>query len=271
MSGGRSSVITFVLLGVLVLLGGCAVVGGSPTPQLGLPTGPDAEWDLVVIGDSSLWGLTKAFSAQIEADVGVKVVAHDSTVGGLSAGRVLQALETGESDSARLAALADVLKDAEVVVMFTNPEDSMDPEELADLEGCFHYKVAGPCRPESFERYTADLTAIWAKILELRDGQPTILRATDIYNPLVSPWKKFGDFAGCTECWENMSNAARLASEAHNIPFLSRYDAFNGADHEQDPRESGYIALDGEHPSALMSRRTAELLSEMRYEPVALP
>jgi len=254
-----------------MLLSGCAVGGGSPTPQLGLPTGPDAEWDLVVIGDSSLWGLARAFSAQIEADTGVKVITHDSTVGGLSAGMVLEALETGESANPKLAALPDLLKDAEVVVMFVNPVDSVDPEKPLDVEGCFHFKSPGPCGPEAWERYTSDVRTIWAKILELRAGEPTVLRATDIYNPVVSPWKKFGDFDGCTECWENQSNAARLAAEAYSIPFLSRYDAFNGADHEQDPRESGYIAPDGEHPSAKMSRETAALLSQMGYDPIPLP
>jgi hypothetical protein len=251
----------------------------SPTAALSterqLPMGPETEWNLVVIGDSSLWGLANAFSAQIEADVGVKVVSHDSTVGGLSAGRVLQALETGESSNPKLAALPDLLRDAEVVVMFANPEDSMDPEKGMDLESCFHFRpVEKPdetCSLEAFEKYAADLTAIWAKILELRDGQPTVLRATDIYNPLVSPWKKWGAFGTCTECWETMNTAVRMAAEAQNIPFLSRYDAFNGADHEEDPREMGYIASDGEHPSALMCQHIAELLSEMGYEPITLP
>jgi hypothetical protein len=68
-----------------------------------------------------------------------------------------------------------------------------------------------------------------------------------------------------------MNLAVRMAAEAQNIPFLSRYDDFNGADHGEDPREKGYIRSDGEHPSALASRYTAELLSEMGYEPVTLP
>lgn len=264
-----------VVLMTSIILSGCAAPAAAPSTPYELPTGPEAEWDLVVIGDSSLWGLTRAFAAQIEADMGVRVVSHESTVGGLSAGAVLQALETGESTNPKLAALPDLLREAEVVVMFTNPGDSMDPVKLEDFERCFHYRppenLADSCNLEAFESYTADLAAIWAKILELREGQPTVLRATDIYNPVVSPWKKFGTFEACTECWETMSAAVRMAAEAQNVPFLSRYDAFNGANHEEDPREKGYIAGDGEHPSASMSRRTAELLSEMGYQPVTLP
>ena len=233
-------------------------------------------WDLVVIGDSSLWGLAETLAAQIEADVGVKVVSHDATVGGLSAGTVLAALHSEGPPSTRLEKeLASDLRQAEVVVMFANPEDSMDAEKLKDLESCISASApkspknpAESCSLEAFEGYTADLAAIWAKILELRDGQPTVLRATDLYNPLVSPWKEAGAFEACTECWGAMSQAARQAAEAYDIPFLSRYDAYNGLNHDQDPREEGYIVSDGQHPSDLMNQHTAELLSEMGYEPL---
>ncbi len=112
---------------------------------------------------------------------------------------------------------------------------------------------------------------IWAKILELRAGRATILRAIDIYNPLVRDWNENGIFESCTQCWQAMSDAARSAAEAYHIPFLSRYDAFNGADHTEDPRQKGYIVSDGEHPSELANQTAAELLSKMGYEPVPKP
>ena len=153
--------------------------------------------------------------------------------------------------------------------MFVNPVDSVDPEKPLNLDGCFISSAPSACDPASFEKWTTDLEAIWAEILELRAGQPTLLRATDIYNPLVSPWNAHGVFEACTECWENMSHAARLAAEAYGIPFLSRLDAFNGVNHDEDPRTKGYIRSDGEHPSDLGSQYTAELLSQMGYEPEA--
>ena len=69
----------------------------------------------------------------------------------------------------------------------------------------------------------------------------------------------------------DISNASRLAAEAHGIPFLSRLDAFNGPNHDEDPRKKGYIVSDGEHPSDLAGQFTAELLSTMGYEPVLEP
>jgi hypothetical protein len=180
-------------------------------------------------------------------------------------------LQSGESPNLTLQRLRDALRDAEVVVMFVNPLDSVDPEKPLDLDACFAFGAPQHCSSESFDRYIVDMQAIWAKILELRAGQPTILRATDLYNPLVKPWHENGVFEACTECWENQSQAARLAAEAYGIPFLSRLDAFNGVSHDQDPREKGYIVYDGEHPSELAGQHTAELLSEMGYEPVSWP
>jgi hypothetical protein len=251
--------ISFMVITSL-LLAGCA-------PPSELPQGPEAVWHLVVIGDSSLWGLGKAFAAQIEKDVGVKVVLEDFALPALSAGNVLQVLQTGETSNFQLRELPTVLRDAEIVVMFVNPLDSVDPEKPLNLDGCFVSSAPSSCEPASFEKWTTDLKAIWAEILELRKGQPTILRATDLYNPLVSPWNEHGVFEACTECWENMSHAARLAAEAYNVPFLSRLDAFNGVNHDEDPRAKGYIRSDGEHPSDLGCQYTAELLSQMGYEP----
>jgi hypothetical protein len=88
---------------------------------------------------------------------------------------------------------------------------------------------------------------------------------------MVSPWNENGVFEACTKCWENMSDAVRLAAEAYNIPFLSRLDAFNGLNHDEDPRIKGYIDPYGEHLSDLGAEYTAELLAHMGYEPVSPP
>lgn len=196
---------------------------------------------------------------------------HDFALPALRAGAVLDALQTGSSVNLRLEQLPATLADAEVVVMFANPRDSIDPERPLDLEACFDSMPPGLCDPESFEEWTADLKAIWGEILRLRDGQPIILRAIDIYNPLVIRWTEHGVFEACTKCWENMSDAARLAAEAYGVSFLSRLDAFNGPSHDEDPRAKGYIVSDGEHPSELAGEYTVQLLSEMGYTPFPPP
>jgi hypothetical protein len=261
---------------IILFLSGCAsspvAPAQPPTPtKLTMPTNTDAEWQLVVIGDSSLWGLGEAYASQIEKDLGVKVTVDDFALPNLSAGAVLGALQTGKSPNMQLEKLPTAVKEAEVVVMFANPFDSVDPAKPQNFDGCFSCSAPQACEPEGWEKYTADMSAIWAKIIELRAGQPTILRATDIYNPLVEQWNSCEIFAACDACWSNMSAAAQKAAQAHNIPFLSRYNAFDGQDHTQDPRGKGYIRDDGEHPTELASEFTAGLLSKMGYDPVSVP
>jgi lysophospholipase L1-like esterase len=115
------------------------------------------------------------------------------------------------------------------------------------------------------------LEAIWAKILAARSGRPTILRALDDANPFVSRWNRDQIFSTCTTYWEAVSEAARAAAEHYSIPFLSRYDAYNGKDHTIDPGLGGYIGGDGIHPSKLAQQHTADLLAQMGYEAVMPP
>jgi hypothetical protein len=237
-----------------------------PVKAPALPQGPDGEWHLVVIGDSSLWGLGEALVQQIEKDVGVKVTLYDVSLGWLSAGRVLKALEDGKDPDLKLKNLSGWLAEAEMVVMWTNPEDSFDPEYPFEIDGCFISKPPGEYSAQGLDRFSSDLAAIWARIFELRQGQPVILRAVDFYTPFVAPWQENGVFEACTECWEILSAAVRKASEMQGVPFLSRLDAFNGPAHDEDPRLKGLIREDGEHPTEAASRFTSQLLSEMGYE-----
>jgi len=227
-------------------------------------------WQLVVIGDSSLFGLAEAYGKQIENDNGVTVEIKDYAMPALRASTVLEVMQTGKSQNIRLSTLYDDLKEAEFVVMFTNPLGSNNPENPLELEGCFGCDPPGACQAEVFSQYEADLKGIWAEVIELRNGKATVLRATDIYNPLVSSWKTCDIFEACDICWLNMSNAARSAAASYQIPFLSRYDAFNGPDHLEDPGEKGFIS-DGEHTTDLAEKYTAKLLAELGYAPTIHP
>jgi hypothetical protein len=240
----------------------------DPTPTIPtLPLGQGAEWQIVVIGDSSLWGLGEALAGQIEKDLGVKVTVYDATVGVLSAGRVLNVLEGGNDNNMMLKGLASQLAEADMVVMWTNPNDSIDPNFPFEVDRCFSRQAPGEYSARGLEKFSADLQSIWTKIFELQQGQPVILRAVDFYNPLVVPWQQAGVFEACTEAWELLSAAVNQAAEAAGVPFLSRLDAFNGPAHDEDPRAKGLIVEDGVHPSPLAAELTARLLSEMGYEP----
>lgn len=254
-----------VVILIVPLLAGCgAVAPASPAP---LPTGPGAEWLVVVIGDNSMWGHGEAIASQVEKDLGVQVSVAEFALPSMRAGLLREVFETGKSSNARLEELPDIVRQAEVVVMFANPLNDSNPSLAKGIESCFLATQPKDCSQENFTGYLEDLQAIWAKIIELRKGNETILVATDFYNPMVSSWNDAGIFADCTACWVNMSGAARQAAEAFHIPFISRYDAFNGPDLSVNINEMGYIQEDGEHPAPRMGEEFAKMLAEFGYLP----
>jgi len=259
--------IPFLITSILLFIG-CQP--SSPT-LADLPQGEGAEWHLVVIGESSSWGLGKAFAERIEKDLGVKVILEDFAIADLRVSAVLEALQTGKSSNDRLEQLADALKQADVVVMSGSPFGSIPPDARKSIERCFSGLEPASCNSQDFEQYTANLETIWKIMFELREGKPTVLRGIDSASPFIGMWNKYQIYDACTKCWEAYSAASRQAAETFNIPFLSRYDAFNGLGHDEDLGQKGYLLNDGVHPNDLACQLTTELLSKMGYEPVPLP
>ena len=236
-------------------------------------TPADQAWHLLILGDSSLHNAAEIYPPIIERDLGVKVVVDDYSLGGLAMNEVLQVLKTGKSSRLELLSLSDAIRQAEMVVMFIgNPAGSLIPENQFNQNGCL-FDLAPPenCDPSSLEQYTADLKWIWGEIFRLRNSRPIILRTMDLYTPLINEYKEKGLLSTCTECLENYSNAIRLAAEAYHIPFIHRYDIYNGLNHDEDAVAKGYILEDGEHPSDLGAQLIAEKLSTLGYEPVPPP
>lgn len=124
------------------------------------------------------------------------------------------------------------------------------------------------CTLQKYEPYIENLKAIYKEILALRAGKETIIRAVDFYNPLISVHGELGMETECTQCLETFNSAVRQAAEAFNIPLVSVFEALNGAQHNEDPREKGYIGPDGIHTSDEGRQLIADLLSEAGYEPV---
>jgi len=230
------------------------------------------EWDLVWISDSSGWDVAQVYAAMIEEDTGVSVVVHDNWIGGLPAARVLHALNGEPSPSFTLERLADELAEAEVIVFYANPTESPDASHPSDWM-CVNVtgeNYVDRCEMETFNQYIQDLEAIYARIFELRAGQPTIVRAYDAYNPLISKFKEQGVYEECKACWGNYNAAIHLAAASYNIPVAGVSLAWNGPDWQQDPVAIGYTK-DGEHPNEEGARVIAEALRALGYEPVRQP
>jgi lysophospholipase L1-like esterase len=259
-----------VLLLVGTLLTGCTTSSRS-TPII-LPSEASeeelTEWDLVLFSDSSGWGVADRYAAYIEEDLDVTVQVHDLAASGLSAGSVLAALRGERSPYPSSVDVAGLVREAEVVVVYGNPLESNSEAHRGDWN-CVSRTApyARDCAAKTFDAYRADLGAIYEEILNLRGDQPVLIRAFDAYNPLYSVYRQQGVYDECLGCWENYSQAIHQAAIAHNVPVARVFDAFNGPDHDEDPRDKGYIRDDGIRTTAAGRRVIADLLREAGYEP----
>ena len=53
----------------------------------------------------------------------------------------------------------------------------------------------------------------------------------------------------------------------HKVGVADVFSAFNGPDHQEDPRDKGYIGRDGEHTNNLGKEVIAQTLRDLGYEP----
>ena len=265
----------------LVILTACKP--SKPFPDL-------KEWDLLIISDSMNWGVGQYYAKLIEADMNVKVNLHDCWVGTLSIGRTLNTLQSGESiqsyvaDQSCLRPWADLVNEAEVMVLFGNPIDSYPPDGswnipedpnscvMGGYEGWYLYpgfetykdNMLKACAPETFAPYKAHLGAILAEIDKIREGRPLILRMTDAYIPVHSNWLKNGVDEVCTTCFGYVSEAIRQVADEHGVPVARTLVALNGKDYRSEiPAE--YL-MDGIHPSDAGAQFIATLLQKTGYE-----
>lgn len=287
----RVYVLCAAALSLVLLLAGCAAppvpaalsasATPNPTPVPATAAPPTAtphpfagltEWDVVIISDSSLWGVGEPYAALVEQDRGVKVNLHDEWQGGLSAGTILKALRGDFEHSAKREQWPQLIRDAEVLVLFGNPTDSLGPAATGVVWGCVTPTDPGQATlpPDALAPYAADVSAIFDEIARLRAGRPLILHATGIYNPLISVWREGGYADVCVAFWESQNAAVRQAAEEHGISFVDTYTAFNGPDHAENPRAKGFIRDDGEHPSEAGARFYAELLLKSGFDATIL-
>ena len=239
-----------------------------PTPTTA-PTEELTEWDLFFISDSSGFGAGELYAEHIERDLGVTVRLHDLALGALSAGRVLRALRGEPEYNAVLQKLPTLVREAEaaVVVFCANAGDSVS--QTHPILGCVSpLPYVGDCSPQTFEQYRADLEAVYEQILTLRSDAPTIIRAHDAYHTIYSRYRESG-YDECVRCWENYNEAIHQAAAARNVPIAHVYDAFNGPNHDEDPRDKGYIGPGGEDISEAGQKVIADLLRELGYEPLS--
>ncbi len=245
------------------------------------------EWDLLIISDSSNWGVGQYYAKLIEADNDVKVNLHDCWNGNQRIVHALQTLQSGGIWSSFVAVgdkscqkpLTDLVKEAEVMVLFGNPRGSDGPvgadacvagsyankNKLPEFEA-YKSNLLTSCAPEKWATYKTNLGLVIDEIYKLRDGRPLILRMTDLYIPTHASYKANDMDEVCTVCLSSFADAIRQVAAEHGVPVADTMAGFNGKDYLSDPVEAGYIKSDGIHPSDKGAQYIATLLQQTGYE-----
>lgn len=233
---------------------------GTPVPA---PTAAAEAWDLVWFSDSSVAKAVTGYAAAIHERLGVPVRIHNFWGPGDRGSAAFI------SDLTNVEAVEQAIKEAEVIVLYTNP--ARTPAGDAVAAACMEGVKGHPPKlyvAADFKEFAESLTSIYERIFELRNGQTVVLRAVDLYVPVLAGWKAAGVERECTSDWEVWTSVLRSAAEAWHVPVASMYDAFNGPNHDQDPTEKGLISSDGAHPSEAGTAAQVAVLDALGYDPV---
>lgn len=244
----------------------------TPSPTFP-PLNDLEEWDLVWVSDSSGWGVAQVFGDMVAEDTGKTVNVHDLWEGGFAAGEMLEILQgdyTGPDY--KFQKLPETIAEAEIIVFYGNPERSENPDRPGDWS-CI---PSGPwyvtdCDPEIFTVYKEHVKEIFRLILEAREGQPTIIRTYDAYNPLINQFRDAGVYEECKACWGYFNDAMREAAAEMGIPLAPVAERWNGPDWTIDPDDDLDYTKDHIHPNALGAEVIAQALRELGYDPVQNP
>ncbi|MGE5235387.1 MAG: hypothetical protein ACM3O7_03430 [Acidobacteriota bacterium] len=222
-------------------------------------------WDLVLFGDSS--SVPGDMLAQrIEERLGVEVRIHDFWGSG-AGGAAANVLNTIQAD----AEVREAIAGAEIVSLEMNPGLTSTGDALGAV--CLDNDPTPRDPPplftvEDFGEYADLWRGVYDEILALRAGQPTVVRVTDAYVPVLDAWKAAGIEPECTAGWEAWTRTVKLVADEYGVPVASVYDAFNGPNHDEDPVDKGYIGGDGEHPSEEGRAVYVDLLDALGYDPI---
>jgi len=219
-------------------------------------------WDLVWISDSMGAGVAEAWADRIEEAEGVEVRVHNHAIGGMP-------LVEARDMLMEQAAIRDEVADAEIIVAYGSAQYA-SPEDT----GTCHTPSPTPRDPPNvytsadFAPYGDVLRDIYDIVFELRAGEPTVVRVFDIFNGMIADWREAGIEAECQATWDSESEALHEAAGDYGVAMASFYDEFNGPDHDEDPREKGYIAFDGWHASTEGVAVQVEVLHALGYDAI---
>ena len=262
----RMSIVSFIVLCVLVGCGGSTAQTLTPIP-----------WNLVAVGDSIAYNPAQAcpdctgFIDRYATAIS-KATAHPVEVQNLST-PMLQIdglLDTLERSDSRRTALAN----ADIIVVSISFNDiawirNDDPCDGPTTNDPDWSKFNTTCAAAAAEIFRPKFESLYAEIVGLREGKPTIFRTINRYN----------DWIGCTggNCPPEATNATRDVLDAWNAMVCKAaqengfmcadiYHKFNGPDGLTPSLD--LLANDYTHPSDKGNEVIAHVLEDLGYAPL---
>jgi hypothetical protein len=220
------------------------LIGGGVTPD------PNA-WIYVALGDSEAWTFPEYYAEYIAQDNGVRVQLYNAWQGSMSTQDLLSRFQVDTT-------LRTFLSQARVITFEANPSDYLGLY-------CIDQSTPYDNSTESWALYKADLNAIIDIIFDLRQGQPTVIIAQNMYVPIYELLRTRGDFEQCLQFWETLNSSIAEVAAERGIPVADVFSAFNGPDHTEDPIEKGYISNDGEHVNQAGAIAMADVFRSVGY------
>jgi lysophospholipase L1-like esterase len=275
-----SASLLFILL--MVLLSGCAPASTHVPPATETSIPSPTRWSLVVVGDSiaynspiacpNCYGFVTRYAHAIEKATGHPVIIQNlSQLGGLQIDGLLEELKT---DTYRRDALAN----ADIIIVGIGFNDAPwlrddDPCDGPNGNKPDWSKYNETCAAAAVEVFRAKLESVYAQIVALREGKPTIFRTINRYNDWIGWTGENGETnppeatnATCVvvDAWSAMICEA---AQVNGFTCADIYYAFNGSDGLTPSGD--LLAKDYTHPSDKGNEVITRVLTDLGYAPLA--
>jgi lysophospholipase L1-like esterase len=267
----------FAFVFLTVLLNGCAPAS-TPVPSVTETSLPSlTPWSLVVVGDSIAYDsslicpgcsvFVDRYAAAIIEATGHPVNVQNLSERGLQIDGLLEELSTN-------AIRRDALANADIIVVNIAHNDTPwlrddDPCDGPSGNNPDWSKYNATCAAAAAEVFRPKFESVYAQIVALREGKPTIFRTINRYNDWIG-WPG-GDVP------PEATNATRIvidvwsamiceAAQANGFTCADIYHAFNGS--EGLTPAGDLLGKDYTHPSDKGNEVIARVLTDLGYAPL---